>query len=202
MPEKSLHIDIYRKKTVEEFTALLADPEDRCDTGSAAAATASVAAALLARSARICLRADENSERLQWLERNSEILRSYMVKLIDEDIKCRTPLRKALKEDDRDRIDAARQIAVSICSEIVNMMGKCLEMGEELLPYTEGEALAWLLESAELAYASSRTAVPFILQMGSYSDDETYRYVLKRENELTLAEQKKTYDRIHTSYPV
>ena len=193
MAEPTIKIDIFRKKTVEEFSSLLADPESRLDSGSAAASVAAVAASLLERAARqiSAEHADDKNEiQLDWYVRNSEILRSYMVNLIDEDVKCRGPLRRALKEGDDRKIEASRQAAVSICLEIVNMMGKCLEMSEGLLPFAASRSASYVVECAELAYGASLAAGNYILEMSRLSPDETYRYVMKRENELTMQQQK------------
>ena len=42
---ETIKIEIYRQKNAEDFTAALADPDSRLETGSGAAATAAVAAA-------------------------------------------------------------------------------------------------------------------------------------------------------------
>ena len=193
MAEPTIKIDIFRKKTVEEFSSLLADPESRLDSGSAAASVAAVAASLLERAARQIAAEhadDKNESQLDWYIRNAEILRNYMVNLIDEDVKCRGPLRRALKEGDDRKIEASRQAAVSICLEIVNMMGKCLEMSEGLLPFAASRSASYVVECAELAYGASLAAGNYILEMSRLSPDETYRYVMKRENELTMQQQK------------
>ena len=44
MAETGIKIDIFRKKTLEDFTAILSDPESRLECGSAAASVAAVAA--------------------------------------------------------------------------------------------------------------------------------------------------------------
>ena len=38
--------------------------------------------------------------------------------------------------------------------------------------------------------------MPYILEMSRLSPDETYRYVMKRENELTMQQQKERLDHI------
>ena len=138
----------------------------------------------------------EQSEKLDWFVRNAEILRDYMVRLIDEDVKCRGPLRRALKEGDDRRIEAARQTATSICLEIVNMMGKALEMADELLAFADRNAKFHLVECADLAYGASLAAGRYILYLSGMSCDDTYRYVMRRENELTMTAQKEIYDRL------
>ena len=187
MAEK-ITIEVFKKKPMEELSQALADPDGKLETGSGAAAVASVAAALLCRAAAATGKTVSGNERLDYIVRNGEILRSYMVHLIDEDVKCRGPLKRAIKEGDARTIEAARQPAVSISAEILNMMGKLLELAQELCPLCPKEARHYLAESAELAMAAARTARSYIVDMAAYSSDETYRFVTHRENELLLAQ--------------
>ena len=185
MAEKIL-VEVYKKKTMEELSLALADPDSRLETGSGAAAAASIAAALMCRGAAAAAKTMKGNERLDYICRNGEILRNYMVHLIDEDVKCRGPLNRALKEGEPRAIEAARQPASAICAEIVNMMEKLLELTEELCALCPGEAAHYLAESTELAVASASCARDFILDMASYCSDETYRFVTRRENELLM----------------
>ena len=187
MAEKIM-IEVFKKKTMEELSQALADPDGKLETGSGAAVAASVAAALLCRAAAVTGKTVSGNERLDYIARNGEILRSYMVHLIDEDVKCRGPLKRAMAEGDARAIEAARQPAVSICGEIINMMGKLLELAQELVPLCPKEARHYLAESAELAMAAVRSARCYIVDMASYCSDETYRFVTRRENELLLAQ--------------
>ena len=187
MAEKIM-IEVFKKKTMEELSQALADPDGKLETGSGAAAVASVAAALLCRAAAVTGKTVSGNERLDYIARNGEILRSYMVHLIDEDVKCRGPLKRAMMEGEARAIEAARQPAVSICAEILNMMGKLLELAQELCPLCAKEARHYLAESAELAMAAARSARSYIVDMAAYSSDETYRFVTRRENELLLAQ--------------
>ena len=191
MAEGKLKIEIYRNKNADELTKLIADPAERPDTGSAAAAAGALAAALLCRAAGLNEAAGAEQEKQDWTVKNSEILRTYMVKLIDEDVKCRGPLRRARKEGDEQTVEAARQVSVSICLEIVNMMGKCLEMAADYAEILKpgAEARFYLMQSADLAYGASLAAGQFVLMTAEQSEDETWRYVMKRENELTMQQQ-------------
>ena len=185
MAEKIL-VEVFKKRTAEELSQALADPDSRLETGSGSAITASIAAALLCRAAAITARTMEENEELDYIRRNGEILRSYMVHLIDEDVKSRGPLKRAMKEGEPRAIEAARQPASAIPAEIVNMMGKLLELSKELCPLCPGEAAHYLRESTELALAAAGSARDFILNMASYCSDEIYRFVTRRENELLM----------------
>ena len=123
---------------------------------------------------------------MDYIVRNGEILRKYMVRLIDEDVKARGPLKRALREGGAYEIEASRQPAVAICGEIINMMHQALELAQELSSVCPKSALHHLGESAELAMAAIRSARLYILDMAEKSTDETYRFVVRRENEITL----------------
>lgn len=193
---EGIKIQIYRNETADGLTKKLADPSENADIGSAAAASAALAASMLARAALQIREARGENEKLDWYVRNTEILRSYMVKLIDEDVKCRGPLRRALTEGDDRRIEAARQASVSICLEVVNMMGQCIDLADEMIALADGAVKAELAAGADLSYGASLSAGRYILYMSSLSPDDTYRYVMKRENELTMQAQKEAYERV------
>ena len=194
--EKKITIEIFRKKQPEELTQSFADPDSRCDVGSAAALTAASAAALLARAAAKTPSDGDAAERVSYIARNAEILRGYMVHLIDEDVKSRGPLRRAIKEGGALEIEAACQPATVIAAEIVNMMGKLLELAAELKAMAPAEARYLLLAAADLAMGAAQASVRYILDMGGRSTDDTYRYVLRRENEMTLEQLRALYTTI------
>lgn len=183
---EGIKIEIFKLKNADELTKSLADPESRLDTGSGAAMTAALAMALLERASAITVKALPDNKRADYILRNAEILRTYMVHLIDEDVKSRGPLRKALKEGDERKIEATRQPAVSIPGEIINMMGQALKLSRELAALCPKEALHYLGESAELSMAAIRSARMFIIDMSDKCSDDTYRFVIRRENEITL----------------
>ena len=193
---EGIKIPIYRNETADNLTKKLADPAEKANIGSAAAACGALAASMLARAAVQIREARGEDEKLDWYVRNTEILRSYMVKLIDEDVKCRGPLRRALTEGDDRRIEAARQASVSICLEVVNMMGQCIDLALEMIALADGAVKAELAAGADLSYGASLSAGRYILYMSSLSPDDTYRYVMKRENELTMQAQKEAYERV------
>ena len=109
-----------------------------------------------------------------------------MVYLIDEDVKSRNPLRKAIKEGKEREIEAARQPAVCIAGEIINMMGQCLELMLELAESCPDEAVHYLGEASHLAMGAIRSSRVYIVNMADQCSDETYRFVTRRENEMSL----------------
>ena len=189
-------IVIYRKLDTEDFTKALAEPDSKTEIGSGAAMTAAVSASYLHRAAATLLAEKPEDERLVYLERNTEILRAYMVRLIDEDVKCRGPLRRAIKEGDARKIEAARQAGVAIAQEIVYMMGQGLDFSDELAGQVKGWTGSFLAESAELAISAVRACMHYILAMSSQSEDDTYRFVIQRENEVTLGQLQTRFESI------
>lgn len=183
---EGIKIEIFKLKNADELTKSLADPESRLETGSGAAMTAALAMSLLERAAAVTVKALPENERVDYIFRNAEILRTYMVHLIDEDVKSRGPLRKALKEGDERKIEATRQPAVAIPGEVINMMGQALELAKELTVLCPKNALHYLGESAELSMAAIRASRMYILDMSDKCSDDTYRYIVRRENEITL----------------
>ena len=189
-------IEIFRRKDAEDFTKALADADSRADVGSGTAMTAAVAAAYLHRAAALAAKAREGDERVDYILRNSEILRTYMVKLIDEDVKCRGPLRRAVSEGDPQRIEAAHQPAVAVAQEIIHMMVQCLDFLDELKDLAAEDGKTYIVASAELAMGSIRASVHYIVDMSLACSDETYRFVIHRENEIMLENCTPVYERI------
>lgn len=188
-----LVIEIYKNKNAEDFTKALADPDGKLEVGSASAYNAACASALLCRAAALTARAVGENDRVSYILRNAETLRAYMVHLIDEDVKSRGPLAKALKEGDAQKIEAARQPAACIASEIVNMMGQGLALMNELSALCPDNAVQYLGEGALLAMASVKACIVYLVAMADECSDETYRFVTRRENELSLAQCERDY---------
>lgn len=191
-------IEIFRRKDAEDFTKALSDPESRTAVGSGAAMTAAVAAAYLRRAAALTAAAQPENERAKYIERNSEILRGYMVRLIDEDVKCRGPLRRAIKENDARAIEAAHQPAVAITQEIVCMMTQCLDLANELAGFAAGESRTYIAAAAEMAMGAIRAAIRYTVDMSRECTDETYRFVIRRENEMTLEQYTPVFESIRS----
>ena len=183
--EEKLVIEIYRKKDPDELTKLLSEPESKLDLGSAAALTAADACAMGLRAAKLAAAEVSGNERLDYILRNLEKLREYMVYLIDEDVKCRSLLRRADKKGDEREIDAARQPACCICEEIINQMGNMLALLNELA--VQGKQGGMYISAAvHMSMAAMQSAMAFVLDMSAKSSDDTYVFVTRRENEITL----------------
>ena len=194
--EKKFIIEIFRKKDAEELTAALADPSGKLDVGSAAALCGAEACAMALRGARMVAAAAGESERTDWLLRNLDKLRGYFVYLIDEDVKGRNILKRAMKEGDPQKIEAAREPAAAISDEVICQMIQLVDLVGELSDCDVRESAACLGSAVELALGAIRSARLFVLQLAGGSSDETYRFVVRRENELRLQELKPKADKI------
>lgn len=194
MAEKIV-IEIYKNKAPDELTKLIAAPDSKLETGSAAALEAAIAGAFLSRAAAITA-AHAEGERIDYIVRNAEKIRAYMVHLIDEDVKGRAPMNKHEADGDARKLEAARQVAVSIPSEIVNMMGKCFELLRELADICPQEGKHYLREAAETALCAMKCSISYIMEVSSKCRDETYRFVARRENEMTLEQYSAVYEEI------
>lgn len=192
MAEKIV-IDIYRLKTAEQLTKAFAEKDSKLEAGSAAALSAANACSLAHRAALITQESVKDNERLDYIERNLEIVRNYMVFLIDEDVKSRGPIKRARKEGTQQEIDACIQPATCISAEIVNMMGQCLGFMDELADICPRDALHYLGEAAELAMSAIKSCRMYILNMVRESTDDTYCYVTRRENEIAMQESSAVY---------
>lgn len=183
---ESIKIEVFRKKLPDELTKALSEKDSRTDIGSGAALTAASACAYFIRAA--ALAADEygSSERLEYMLRNGEILRGYMINLIDEDVKCRGPLRKASRDGDERTLEASRQTAAAIANEIVNMMHQLLELLDELTDCSLSSGRRFAASAADLALGAVHACQRYLLEFASLSSDDTYRFIVRRENEITL----------------
>ena len=193
---ESIKIEVFRKKLPDELTKSLSEPDSRTDVGSGAALTAASASAYFLRAAALTAGAKGSTERLDYMLRNGEILRGYMIQLIDEDVKCRGPLRKARKDGDERTVEAAMQPAAAIANEIVNMMHQLLELLDELAGFCAEEGKHFAASSADLAMGAICACQRYLLDLAAHSSDETYRYIVRRENQITLDDCRVRYDSI------
>ena len=193
---ESIKIEVFRKKLPDELTKSLSEPDSRTDVGSGAALTAASASAYFLRAAALTAGAKGSTERLDYMLRNGEILRGYMIQLIDEDVKCRGPLRKARKDGDERTVEAAMQPAAAIANEIVNMMHQLLELLDELAGFCAEEGKLFAASSADLAMGAICACQRYLLALAAHSSDETYRYIVRRENQITLDDCRVRYDSI------
>lgn len=180
-----IKLELYRKKSLEELSEALSKPESKCQSGTAAAVAAALSAALLCRAAAMT---DKGGERLGYIRHNAENLRVYMAKLADDDVSCRAPMNRAAKEGDTSALQACIPPACSVCSEMINMCSHLVELMTELSNYSPREAGHFLAEAAQLAVCAARMAETYILDLSAMSEDDTFRFVARRENELYISQ--------------
>ena len=199
--EKKLIIEILRKLPFDDLSAKFADSSDKADVGSASCAVASISAALLKRAAdQADGSASAEKERIEYIRRNTEIIRDYMDHLIDEDVRCRGPIRKAFEDGDPAKITACCQPACAIAVETIDMMRTLLGFCDELRAfYTEGIP-HYLFEAASLAGAAVESASAYIDSVTKLSDDETYTFITDREIRIYLDDCRKLKEKIFSSY--
>ena len=192
MAEKIV-IEIYRKKNPDELTAALADPEGKLNIASGAAYIAAEACAMGLRAARL---AKGDEERLDYLRRNLEKLRSYMVYLIDEDLKGRSIMDRACKEGDHQKIDAAIHSICAIPDEVINQMCNVIDLLSEISEIDTASCAPYLGSAAHAAMAALQSARLFVVNATRSSDDETYTFITRRENEIRLGEYEPKLQKI------
>lgn len=194
--KKKLVIELFRKKDAEAFTAALADPEGKMEIPSAAALCGAEACALALRAARIAAGEKAPDERTDYLLRNLDKLREYLVYLIDEDVKGRAIFLRAQKEGDAQKIDAARHPACAIGDEIICQMIHLIALMDEMACFHTRESAGYLSAALELALSAMRCAMDYVCEIASDSSDRTYAFVVRRENELRMEELAETLERI------
>lgn len=185
----AINIRVYANDSLDDFTKAFAE-DDKLDTGSLNAAAAAFAAALFSR----CAKAAPPCERQEYLVRNAEILRTYFLHLVDDDLKARSGYRKELKNEDADKIEAAIHPACTINEEIINMLHQMMELGLELRELIPEAYRHYLKEMADISLGIIKSCIAWLLNITSKCTDETYKFVVKRENEITLSQVIELYE--------
>ena len=196
MADIRISVDAFKNKTFENLSKSFADKSSAIDTGSGCAAVGAIACSLLSRAAAMCTPEEADAEKLEYIARNAENLRNYMVFLLDEDTKCRAPLARALSEGGQFEIDACMQSACAITSEIITMMQQLLILARDLKCICPDEVKHYVIEASELAFASAKAGISWILNRIAIASDETYLYVTRRENQVYLQECTDIYEEI------
>lgn len=185
-----IQIKVYSQDSLNNFAEGFA-ADEKLETGSINAATAAFAASLLERAA---LYAPE-SEKKEYILRNAGILRNYFVHMIDDDLKARRDYLKLLPDGDALKIEAAIHPACTINEEIISMTDQMLQLGLELKELIPVDKQHYLKEMADLAYGTVKSCISWLVGFTQQSCDETYKFVVRRENELNLEAIKEEYDR-------
>lgn len=178
-------------KTVKDFSIELASVDSKLATGSVAAALGGMAAASLLRAVR-----KTASEELQKSADELELLRKYLIFLIDEEVKAKEPLESRLKDGvaDEAEIEGGYRTACVILSEQLYTLVKLIDIAEtvadKLCPCAAVEA------AAAMYYV--RTAFEGIrLQLAYYSTkmiEPVFARTTKREPEIVIGDNSTRLD--------
>lgn len=179
-----IEIKVYKKMCIESFFEEFCSDDSKLDTGSLNAVSAACACSLFERAVKSL----PDSERAVWLKRNSAILRNYMVHMVDDDVKARAGLNKERKAGIPENIEAAIHPACTINEEIINMLHQMLELSLECCALVEEENKHYLREAAQLAIGTINSCIDWLLDLTKECSDETYKFVVRRENEITLSD--------------
>ena len=199
--EKKLIIEILRKLPFDTLSAKLSDASEKPDAGSASCLVASVAAALLKRAANQAVKSvGTETERIEYICRNSEIIRNYMDHLVDEDVRCRGPLKKAFEDGDPEKISACCQTACAIAVETVDMMRTLLGFCTEIRDFFGNKTPHYVFEAASLAFAAVESEVAYIDSVTKLSDDPTYIYITNKETCIYIDDCKKLKEKVYSGY--
>ena len=177
----AITLKVFSNESIEAFSNDFCSDE-KLETGSLNAAACALASSLFERAALMA----PKSDRQEYILRNAEILRKYFIHLIDDDIKARAGYIKESNEGNIDNAEAARHPACSINEEIISMSTQMLELGLELKDLLDIKYHHYLKEMADITLGAIKSSIDWLLDFTSYSIDDTYKYVVKRENELNL----------------
>ena len=76
------------------------------------------------------------------------------------------------------------------------MQGTQLELLDELAAYPLGDAAHFVTGAADLSLGAIKAAMRYVLALSESSEDDTYRYVVRRENEIFLERFTGSYESI------
>ena len=95
-------------------------------------------------------------------------------------------MKRAVKEGDPQKIEAAREPAAAISDEVICQMINLVDLIEELTAFAPKESAVYLGSAVEFALSSIRSARLFAVHLANGSSDDTYSFIVRRENEIRL----------------
>ena len=192
---KSIKLQKLSEKPLNTFTEELASAEGKPETGSAAALVAALAPALGSLVAALAEIDPEGEHKNLVLELGE--MRKYMLKQVDEIPRSRAPLMKRIEEKaDGLHLESAARVACGIPNEIVYLMCRCMELLDELMPLCRAEDKPTVQAAAYLCLAAISVMRGQIAHYTTYMDDESFRYVCKREAEINVQQHQEIIDRL------
>ena len=192
-----LKAERYKNYNMDELTSKLSETSSKAEAGTVAAASAALACALALKAANALQASEPENERLIYIVRNTDKLRTYMSALMDQDIRCRAPMNKAIKENrPQEELDACLHPASEITEEIIGMMVVLMDFLKEMSEKVSSSVAVALKASAEAAMSAARICGVWFDYLAGLSTDETFSFVIRREYELTYKQLEEKYDAI------
>ena len=192
-----LKAERYKNYNMDELTLKLSEAASRAEAGTVAGASGALACAMALRLANGLLSGDPENERYKYLVKNIDSLRTYMSVLMDQDIRCRAPMVKAIRENRPvEELDACLHPASEITEEIVGMMNVLLDFLIEMSGKLAFSDISVIQASLESAMAAVRISGAWINYLSDLSTEETFKFVMRREYEITYGEITEKYNKI------
>ena len=193
--KKAIKMQKLSEKPLSEYTEAVASAEGKPEAGSAAALVAALAPALGSLAAALA-GVDPEGEHKELVAELNE-MRKYMLKQVDEMPRSRAPLVKRISEQaDGLHLESAARVACSIPNEVVYLMCRCMELLDELMPLCRAEDKPTVQAAAYLCLAAISVMRGQIAHYTTYMDDESFRYVCKREAEINVQQHQEIIDRL------
>lgn len=185
-------MELFAKKTLEEFSDVLASDSPTPGGGGAAAYVCSLGAALgcmvcaLSTGKKSCA---EAQEALASTQKTLDAIRRHCVKMVDEDARAFAPLQRYWEapKDDPQRgtnLDAAARIACQIPTDLMYAAGDVLTELAKLSEICTKSAVSDVGVAVELCRSSLLACQHTIETNVSIIPDEVFAMTLRRENEL------------------
>lgn len=192
---KSIKLQKLSEKPLNTFTEELASREGKPETGSAGALVAALAPALGSLAASLS-GVDPEGEHKNLVTEFNE-MRKYMLKQVDEIPRSRAPLMKRIAEQaDGLQLESAARVACGIPNEIVYLMCRCMELLHQLLPLCRAEDKATIQGAVYLCLGVISVMRGQIDLYATYMQDESFRYVVRREAELNVQQHQAMIDEL------
>ena len=185
-------MELFAKKTLEEFSDLLSSDSPTPGGGGAAAYVCSMGAALgcmvcnLSAGKKSCAEFEDD---IKTMHAALDAIRKHCMKMVDEDARAFEPLQKcwATPKDDPKRganLDAALRIACQVPTDVMYAAGNALTVLRELSGKAAGSAISDVGVAVELCRAALLAEQHTIEINVSLIPDEVFGMTLRRENEL------------------
>ena len=195
-------VERFADKTLSEYTRLTAAADGKPGGGSVMALCGACASALglmvanLSEGKKSC---EQYADDISRCAKELETLRTYMIHLVDEDIKAFAPLAKysAMDRSDPDveaHYQASLRLACAIPTEIVYKMTECAGLLSELADKGCAGAISDVGAALCLCRAVMEGGRFTCLANAKYFEDDVYAMTVRREFEIVFSENMPKLD--------